>query len=134
MKRSISLVLAVAAVVLFASWTQPTSYSQETSKQQEKATTQVQQQGKQQGQTVGTFDSDGDGIPNCQDPDYTRPQDGTGRKMGRMYRGGNGGANSQGCCGMGRGMGMGPRDGSGPRGQMGLCDGTGPKGKGPAAK
>ncbi len=23
-------------------------------------------------------DDDGDGIPNCQDPDYTRPEDGTG--------------------------------------------------------
>jgi hypothetical protein len=23
-------------------------------------------------------DDDGDGIPNCQDPDYTKPEDGTG--------------------------------------------------------
>ncbi len=25
-------------------------------------------------------DSDGDGIPNGQDPDYTKPQDGTGQQ------------------------------------------------------
>jgi hypothetical protein len=134
MKRSNSFVLALAVAALFALWTRPTSYSQDAGKQQGKATTQVQQQGKQQGQTVGGFDSDGDGIPNCQDPDYTRPQDGTGKQLGRMHRGGSGNANSQGCCGMGKGMGMGPRDGSGPRGQMGLCDGTGPKGKGAATK
>lgn len=28
-------------------------------------------------------DDDGDGIPNCQDPDYTPPQDGTGKKHGK---------------------------------------------------
>lgn len=27
-------------------------------------------------------DDDGDGIPNGQDPDYTRPQDGTGKHLG----------------------------------------------------
>jgi hypothetical protein len=132
MKSSNSFVLALAVAALIALWAQPTSYSQDAGKQQGKATTQVQQQGKQQGQAVGGFDSDGDGIPNCQDPDYTRPQDGTGKQLGRMHRGGSGNANSQGCCGMGKGMG--PRDGSGPRGQMGLCDGTGPKGKGAATK
>lgn len=130
MKRNISFVLALALVVMVASVARPLSYSQEADKQQGKATTQVQPQGKQQGQTVGGFDSDGDGIPNCQDPDFTRPQDGTGKQFGRMHQGGKGGANGQGC----RGMGTGPRDGSGPRGQMGLCDGTGPKGKGSATK
>ena len=29
-------------------------------------------------------DSDGDGIPNCQDPDYTPPLDGTGSQHGKM--------------------------------------------------
>ncbi len=28
-------------------------------------------------------DSDGDGTPDCLDPDYVPPQDGTGRKLGR---------------------------------------------------
>jgi hypothetical protein len=122
MKRSISFVIALALAILIAGWTQPTAYSQGANKQQGKAATAVQQQG----QKVGMFDDDGDGIPNCQDPDYTRPRDGTGKKLGRMHQGWRSGPNCQGC----RGWGMGPRDGSGPRGQMGLCDGTGPKGKG----
>ncbi len=29
-------------------------------------------------------DSDGDGIPNCQDPDYTPPLDGTGFQRGKL--------------------------------------------------
>lgn len=29
-------------------------------------------------------DSDGDGIPNCEDSDYTPPLDGTGMKYGKM--------------------------------------------------
>jgi hypothetical protein len=131
MKRSISLVAAIAVVVAFASWMQPVSYSQSGNKQQGKAAAQGQQQG-QRGTTVGSFDSDGDGIPNCQDPDYTRPMDGTGRKLGKMQHGMSGGANSGACTGMGKGMG--PRDGSGPRGGTGVCDGTGPKGKGAASK
>jgi hypothetical protein len=28
-------------------------------------------------------DSDGDGVPNCEDPDYVPPQDGTGFKYGK---------------------------------------------------
>jgi hypothetical protein len=122
MKRSISFLLAFAAVVLFAAWAQPESYSQDANKQQGKAVVQQPTQG------VGMFDDDGDGIPNCQDPDYTRPRDGTGKKLGRMNNGGRGGAGTASCMGSGS-RGMGPRDGSGPRGQMGLCDGTGPKGK-----
>ena len=37
------------------------------------------------------LDHDGDGIPNRQDPDWTRPQDGTGLKAGRGYIGGGSG-------------------------------------------
>lgn len=44
-------------------------------------------------------DADGDGIPNSQDPDYVRPQDGSGSKFG---------------AGTGTGT--------------GVCDGTGPQG------
>jgi len=63
-------------------------------------------------------DSDGDGIPNCDDPDWTRPLDGTGYG----HRGGSG--YGQGDClrdGSGGGQGMhrgygqntsAPRDGS----------------------
>lgn len=57
------------------------------------------------------IDSDGDGIPNCKDPDYVRPQDGTGRKIG-----------------FGRGHGL--LGGNGQGTGTGICDGTGPKGKG----
>jgi hypothetical protein len=68
----------------------------------------------------GSFDDDGDGIINCQDPDYVRPMDGTGKKLGKMHGGqfgkGNGSHNagSVTCTG------------------TGVCDGTGPKGKGRA--
>ena len=74
-------------------------------------------------------DHDNDGIPNCQDPDWSRPQDGTGYKnrnanlpgkqLGskKSYRGGNAwnkGSFRQNQKGLG----------------IGLCDGTGPKGNG----
>jgi hypothetical protein len=124
MKRIISSILALAVVMLFAAWTQADAYAQEAGKAQGKG-------GMQQQQGVGMFDDDGDGIPNCDDPDYTRPKDGTGKKLGRMNQGGKGNGGNQ---GLGQGKGMGPRDGSGPRGQLGTCDGTGPKGKGRAAK
>ena len=60
-------------------------------------------------------DHDNDGVPNRQDPDWTRPQDGTGmknqfgRKSGESW---------------GRGSFTGAK---GPFG-TGVCDGTGPKG------
>jgi hypothetical protein len=50
----------------------------------------------------GERDTDGDGISNCDDPDYVRPLDGSG--YGQMQ-------------GYGRGL----RDGSG----NGMCDGSG---------
>jgi len=61
-------------------------------------------------------DHDNDGIPNCQDPDWTRPQDGSGYKN----RFGNGG---------GRGMNNAAFRGSQGQFGSGVCDGTGPKGK-----
>jgi len=89
------------------------------------------------GQKWGSFDSDGDGILNCEDPDYVRPQDGTGRKLGKMQM--SKGANGKGGYGPGTGAGnneIGPRDGSGygktfgAGSGTGVCDGSGPKGKG----
>ena len=79
------------------------------------------------------FDADGDGIPNGQDPDFVRPEDGSGRQMkngkstqtkfgGNKYGPGNGTGNN----------GVGPQDGtgygSGNGTGTGTCDGTGPKG------
>jgi hypothetical protein len=32
------------------------------------------------------IDSDGDGIPNGQDPDYVRPQNGTGQKIANQFK------------------------------------------------
>ncbi|MDD8025613.1 MAG: hypothetical protein PHI34_03790 [Acidobacteriota bacterium] len=66
-------------------------------------------------------DHDNDGIPNGQDPDWTRPKDGSGYKAGN----GNGGQ-----AGSGMGLGRGGFRGSsgGPFG-TGVCDGTGSKGK-----
>jgi len=61
-------------------------------------------------------DHDGDGIPNRQDPDWTRPQDGTGMKNQFGRKSGEGWS---------RGSFQGQQ---GPFG-TGVCDGTGPKGK-----
>jgi hypothetical protein len=72
-------------------------------------------------------DADNDGIPNCQDPDWKRPQDGTGYKhaFGRHGRGFHGGsAWSEGSFRNGRGSGRGSA----------VCDGTGPKGQGPRTR
>ena len=79
------------------------------------------------------FDSDGDGIPNGQDPDFVRPKDGTGKQNrngkntqtkfgGNKYGPGNGTGNN----------GVGPKDGTGngSGNGTGTCDGTGPKGRG----
>jgi hypothetical protein len=65
-------------------------------------------------------DHDNDGIPNGQDPDWSRPKDGSGYKAGS----GNGGSGS------GQGLGKGGfRGTSGTPFGGGVCDGTGPKGK-----
>jgi hypothetical protein len=67
-----------------------------------------------------TRDHDNDGIPNCQDADWKRPQDGTGYMNQFGKKGGNqagpGWNNSS------------FRNQQGPFGS-GVCDGTGPKGK-----
>lgn len=74
-------------------------------------------------------DLDGDGVPNCQDPDYVPPKDGTG------YRSGNGGngprgsfGNRAGVSGGGRGLDRGAFRGTRQGLGGGVCDGTGPKG------
>lgn len=78
------------------------------------------------------IDSDGDGIPNGKDPDFVRPQDGTGQKnmKGKNTQTKFGG-NKYGP-GNGTGTGVGPKDGtgygSGSGTGTGTCDGTGPKG------
>ena len=68
------------------------------------------------------MDDDGDGIPNGQDPDYTKPEDGTGKqnKFGSksMNQNGKGSMNRNGSGTFGPGNGNGTGD----------CDGTGPKG------
>ena len=62
-------------------------------------------------------DHDNDGVPNRQDPDWTRPQDGTGLKNQFGRKSGEG---------WNRGTFRGQQ---GPFG-TGVCDGTGPKGMG----
>ncbi len=75
-------------------------------------------------------DADGDGIPNCLDPDFVRPMDGSGNKFmngknGKFGRGGYGPGDGTGN------QGIGPKDGTGygAGNGGGICDGTGPKGK-----
>jgi hypothetical protein len=97
-------------------------------------------------------DADGDGIPNGQDPDYVRPQDGTGNQFGGRGNAINNGNSVRNWYGQmhkwfyggsdeGRGNGNGPGDGTGNGGVgpgdgtgngpgTGDCDGTGPHGPG----
>ncbi len=67
-------------------------------------------------------DADGDGIPNAQDPDWTRPLDGTGYQGGAgcgcglntecpFYGSGNGAGDCGACSGANR---LGQGDGFGP--------------------
>lgn len=62
-------------------------------------------------------DFDGDGIANGKDPDYVRPQDGTGRQLGlrSLFRGSGGCGSGTGRSSMVRGMGR----GAGRRGSSG---------------
>ncbi len=84
----------------------------------------------QDGDGINDFqrDHDSDGIPNCQDPDWTRPEDGTGNKnrfaqngaqnqtaIRKGFQGGRDWSNSSSRNGF-KGLGG------------GVCDGTGPKG------
>jgi len=65
------------------------------------------------------LDADGDGIPNGQDADFVRPQDGTGSKnMFGKSSGKKGLGSGTGIC---DGTGIGSSNGSG----TGICDGTG---------
>ena len=108
MNRALSFSLAIALVAFLFAFTVD-SASAQTTTVPGKASTQ---------QKWGSFDDDGDGIINCQDPDYVRPMDGSGKKLGKKQAGQ-----------LGKGSGMqraGKQDGSG----AGVCDGTGPKGKG----
>jgi len=61
-------------------------------------------------------DSDGDGIPNGQDEDYVRPEDGTGNmhKYGKSNM-----KQNKNMKGDGSGMGSGDCDGSGSKGSKG---------------
>ena len=123
---SVTLAAAVAAFFLMLSADQAVAQSGKGQKIQSKVGA---------AERWGSFDDDGDGIRNCQDPDYVRPQDGSGKKLGktRMFKGTKG----KGGFGPGDGSGnsgIGPRDGSGfgktGGAGTGVCDGTGPKGKG----
>jgi hypothetical protein len=77
-------------------------------------------------------DDDGDGIPNGQDPDYTRPQDGSGNQFGN--RGGdNGGLFNYWYRNMFQWLRGGPVDprGNGPDYGYGPGNGEGYDGEGP---
>jgi hypothetical protein len=69
-------------------------------------------------------DHDNDGVPNCQDPDWKRPQDGTGFKSGQgrnnQEQGRHAGWNNRSFRGLDRLGSIG----------SGICDGSGPKGRG----
>jgi hypothetical protein len=126
MKKVLSLTLAVLVAALFTLATSEIASAQSANAGTPKAKT---------GSTSwwGQLDTDGDGIPNCQDPDFIRPGDGTGRKLGKLHMWK--GSKTDGGYGPGDGSGnsgIGPRDGTGFGTGAGLgsgnCDGTGPKG------
>lgn len=80
-------------------------------------------------------DHDGDGVPNGQDPDWTRPEDGTGyQDRNRFGRGTDGAGQSGPLAGQanraafGKGSFRGGLAGTTGLG-TGICDGTGPKGR-----
>ena len=68
------------------------------------------------------MDEDGDGIPNGQDTDYSRPQDGTGNKnkfgSKSMNKNDKGSMNGSGTGTFGPGNGTGDCDGTGPKGSV----------------
>jgi hypothetical protein len=68
-----------------------------------------------------TRDADGDGIPNGQDPDWVKPQDGTGN-MGQHQNG------QLTKAGFGKDSFRSGVQGAGRATGAGVCDGTGPKG------
>lgn len=80
-------------------------------------------------------DADGDGIPNGQDPDWTRPLDGTGYKdqnrVGRPEAGTTGQGQKAGkvtLSSFGKGSFRQGMTAAGRTAGTGVCDGTGPKG------
>ena len=115
MKRMMAALLALALVAFLG-----TIHSDATAQTLGKG-------GKSSVGSHGPIDSDGDGIPNGLDTDYTKPANGSGNKFGKM-NGTNGG------LGKGNGAGQRLRDGScggtGTGTGTGVCDGTGPKGRG----
>ncbi|MDZ7289692.1 MAG: hypothetical protein ONB44_10915 [candidate division KSB1 bacterium] len=126
MKRILSLATVFALVMLFGFLVNEPANAQ----------TPGNANGKARMFSFGPFDDDGDGIPNCDDPDYVKPKDGTGRQFGKTNGGAKFGNGKRGGYGPGDGtgnQGIGPRDGSGygPGNGTGtgVCDGTGPKGK-----
>ena len=75
-------------------------------------------------------DNDNDGIPNCQDPDWSKPQDGTGNKNRNGYNSSsNQFGNRKGNQGGNTWNSQSSRQNRTSFGN-GICDGTGPKGKG----
>jgi len=116
MKRYLAVLLTFA-LAIFLSTLHTDAMGQTTGKQAGKTSTTVGPH--------GPIDADGDGIPNHSDPDFKKPQDGSGHKFGKAQAG-------KGMMGKGNGAGQGLRNGSGAGSGTGtgVCDGTGPKGKG----
>jgi len=132
--------------------------AQEKTQEQAQAKTQVQTQlkAKSQVQTKASYrhryetrfidengdgicdiarDADGDGIPNGQDPDWTKPLDGTGYKdqnrIGRTDGGARGQSQQAGKVtksGFGKGSFRTGTTAAGRIAGTGVCDGAGPKG------
>ena len=92
MKRAFALVGSLLILGLGFAFTQEKSQATVRNEVRSEAQTKAQERIRnrtlfvdEDGDGISDFarDHDNDGIPNCQDPDWTRPQDGTGYKNGQ---------------------------------------------------
>ena len=141
-KKAIALLGSLAVVGLGASFAQTTGQSANRAEVRKRSEVRNRSQFRDQfryrfvdenGDGINDLlrDSDGDGVPNCQDPDWAPPRDGSGYHGGN----GNGGGGPRGFLGSragfrgaGRGMSRGAFRGARGGFGTGVCDGTGPKG------
>lgn len=126
--------IALAGMLLILGASLVFAQSRETNQVQSKQAVQERLRLKfmdQNGDGINDFlrDHDNDGLPNCQDPDWSRPMDGTGYKnQFGQNKAANQFGNRQSFFGGRNWSNSSFRQGLHQFGS-GICDGTGPKGR-----